>query len=314
MGLFVATSNQMIYLFALILIGYILAKIKVLSDGTSKVLAVLENNVFIPSLVAGTFISNFTAEKLKTAGGLFAFSFVWMIFLIPFSIFVPKWIVKDEHTRNIYTYGLAFSNFGYMGNSVVLALFPDIFVEYLIFTLPLWIAIYLWGVPQLLLPKTEGKGFCSALKRFLNPMLVGMILGMLIGVSGIQMPTSVNSIIQTLGNCMSPIAMLMTGVTVAKIDLKSVLKDYTIYIVSAIRLLLLPLLFIGVFVLWKLDDTLVICTICSLAMPLGLGTIVIPSAYGKDPTTAAGMTMISHLLSCFTIPIIFWLLQLIVSC
>lgn len=313
MELFVATSNQMIYLFALILIGYILAKIKVLPDGTSKVLAVLENNVFIPALVAGTFISNFTMEKLKTSGGLFAFSFVWMIFLIPFSIFVPKWIVKDEHKRNIYTYGLAFSNFGYMGNSVVLALFPNIFVEYLIFTLPLWIAIYLWGVPQLLLPKTEGKGFRSALKRFLNPMLLGMILGMLIGVSGIQIPTSVNSVIQTLGNCMSPIAMLMTGVTVAKIDLKNVLKDYSIYIVSAIRLLLLPLIFIGVFALWKLDDTLVICTVCSLAMPLGLGTIVIPSAYGKDPTTAAGMTMISHLLSCITIPIIFWLLSLIVS-
>lgn len=313
MGLFVATSNQMIYLFALILIGYILAKIKVLPEGTSKVLAVLENNVFIPALVAGTFISNFTVEKLKTAGGLFAFSFVWMIFLIPFSIFVPKWIVKDEHTRNIYTYGLAFSNFGYMGNSVVLALFPNIFVEYLIFTLPLWIAIYLWGVPQLLLPKTEGKGFRSALKRFLNPMLLGMLLGMLIGLLGIKLPTSVNSVVQTLGSCMSPIAMLMTGVTVAKIDLKKVLKDYSIYIVSAIRLLLLPLIFIVVFALWKLDDTLVICTVCSLAMPLGLGTIVIPSAYGKDPTTAAGMTMISHLLSCITIPIIFWLLSLIVS-
>jgi len=312
MELFIATGNQMIYLFALILVGFILSKLKVLPDSTSRVLAVLENNIFIPALVAGTFISNFTVEKLKTAGGLFAFSFVWLIVLIPLSVLIPKWIVKDEHTRNIYTYGLAFSNFGYMGNSIVLALFPDVFVEYLIFTLPLWIMIYLWGVPQLLLPKSEGKGILSRLKRFLNPMLVGMIIGMLIGVLGIKIPSAINSVVQTLGNCMSPVAMLMTGVTVAKIDLKSVFKDYTIYLVSAIRLLLLPLVFIGIFALWNLNDTVEICTVCSLAMPLGLGTIVIPSAYGKDPTTAAGMAMISHLLSCFTIPIIFLLLQLVI--
>lgn len=312
MELFIATGNQMIYLFALILIGFILSKLKVLPDSTSRVLAVLENNIFIPALVAGTFISNFTVEKLKTAGGLFTFSFVWLIVLIPLSVLIPKWIVKDEHTRNIYTYGLAFSNFGYMGNSIVLALFPDIFVEYLIFTLPLWIMIYLWGVPQLLLPKSEGKGILSRLKRFLNPMLVGMIIGMLIGVIGIKIPSSINSVVQTLGNCMSPVAMLMTGVTVAKINLKSVFKDYTIYLVSAIRLLLLPLVFIGLFALWNLNDTVVICTVCSLAMPLGLGTIVIPSAYGKDPTTAAGMALISHLLSCFTIPIVFLLLQLVI--
>lgn len=312
MKLFLATGNQIIFLFILILIGFFLSKMNILPDGTSKVLSLLENNVFMPALVAGTFISNFTVEIIKTAGALFAFSFAWLIVIIPLSIFIPKWLVKDEHIRNIYTYGLAFSNFGFMGNPVVLALFPDIFMEYLIFTLPLWIVIYLWGVPQLLLPKTEKNGIIARLKRFLNPMVLGMIVGMIIGISGVTLPSPITSVIQTLGDCMSPVAMLLTGVTVAKINLKKVLADYTIYIVSVIRLLAIPLAFIGLFALWNPNETVVICTICSLAMPLGLGTIVIPSAYGKDPTTAAGMTMISHLLSCITIPIVFLLLQLVI--
>ena len=41
------------------------------------------------------------------------------------------------------------------------------------------------------------------------------------------------------------------------------------------------------------------------AKKLGFNTVVIPSAYGKDTSTAAGMALISHTLSCITIPLIF---------
>jgi len=100
-------------------------------------------------------------------------------------------------------------------------------------------------------------------------------------------------------------AMILTGVTVAKIDLKKVLTDYKIYIVSSIRLLILPIVFMGIFMLFDCSKTFLICAVASLAMPLGLNTVVIPSAYGKDTSTAAGMALISHTLSCITIPLIF---------
>ena len=309
MELFFATGNQMIFLFLLIVIGFCLSKYGVLPDGTSKILALMENNIFIPALVAGTFISNFTVAKLGSAGRLFGFSFLWMIVILPLSVYLPKCIVRDQHTRNIFTYGLAFSNFGFMGNSVVLALFPDIFMEYLIFTLPLWILIYVWGVPQLLLPKTEKKGISSTLKRFLNPMMIAMLVGMIIGVAGVALPKPIISAVDSLGACMSPVAMILTGVTISKIDLKKVFRDYTIYTVSAVRLILIPLAFLAMFYFWRIDATVMICSVCVAAMPLGLNTVVIPSAYGKDPTTAAGMALISHLLSCLTIPLIFLLLQ-----
>ena len=57
MQLFISTANQMVYLFALIIIGFILSKIGVLPDGTEKIIAKPENNIFIPALVMGTFIT-----------------------------------------------------------------------------------------------------------------------------------------------------------------------------------------------------------------------------------------------------------------
>ena len=210
MELFYSTANQMIYLFILIIIGFLLSKLGILPDGTSKIIAKMENNIFIPALVLGTFISNFTVERISSAGRLFALSFLIMIAVVPLSIFIPKLIVKDKYTRNIYTYGLAFSNFGFMGNSVVNALFPEYFMEYLIFTLPLWILIYLWGVPALLMPNDEKMSIAKRLKNFVNPMFIGMIVGMIIGIFGWKLPSSVNTTITTLGNCMSPMAMIHT--------------------------------------------------------------------------------------------------------
>ena len=60
--------------------------------------------------------------------------------------------------------------------------------------------------------------------------------------------------------------------------------------------------------LLPLPETLEYCMICNLAMPLGLSTIVVPAAYGKDSTAASSMALISHLLSCITIPLIFFFL------
>ena len=305
-----ATVGQMMVLFTLIIIGYILARLKAVPDNTATVLSKLENNLFVPALVLGTFIKNFTVDKIGSAGNLFVVSFIICIVMMAVSMLVSRICSKDPYIRKIYTYGLAFSNFGFMGNAVVSAVFPEYFVDYLIFTMPLWTMIYLWGVPCLLIPQEEGsQSLRSRLKAFCNPMFACLLVGKGFGLLGLKMPTFVQTVVDVAGNCMSPVAMLLTGVTVANMDLKKVLSIRSIYVVSLIRLIVFPLAFIGLFCLVPMEENVVMCTICSLAMPLGLSTIVIPKSYGSDVSVAAGMTIVSHLLSVLTIPVIFYLLM-----
>lgn len=297
-------------LFSLILMGYVVAKLKVVPENSATVLSKLENNLFVPALVLGTFVKNFTLEKLSTAWKLFLISFVICIVMMFLAIVVAKWCSKDQYIRNIYTYGLAFSNFGFMGNAVVSAVFPEIFLEYLIFTMPLWTMIYMWGVPCLLIPSEEGKQTIKTrLKSFANPMFAAMIIGVVIGLSGIKLPSSLSTAVNVAGDCMSPIAMMLTGITVANMDLKKVLSIKSIYVVSIIRLIVFPLIFIGIFKFVPMSQNIVVCTICSLAMPLGLSTLVIPGGYGKDTSVAAGMAIVSHLLSAVTIPVVFYVMM-----
>lgn len=298
--------NQMAFLFLLIAIGYVLAKLKLVPEGTEGILSKLESYVFIPALVMGTFMNNFTVDRLSSAKTVLIGSIIVLAAVIPLSVLITHLVSKDRYIRHIYLYGLTFSNFSFMGNAIVSAIFPDIFLEYLLFTMVLWIAIYVWGIPSLLLGTTDQKhGIKSRLKNFVNPMIIAMFIGMIIGLLGVKLPSFASNLVVSLGDCMSPVAMLLTGITLARKSIKSLLKIKSVYVITFVRLIAYPLLFIGVTKFINLPETLVICILSSLAMPLGLNTIVIPAAYGKDTTTASSMALISHLLSCITIPLIF---------
>lgn len=305
-----ATTGQMLILFSLILLGFILKKLNTIPDDSSVVLSKLENTLFVPALVLGTFWENFRVDKLSTAWQLFLISFLICFVMMLLAVVVSKCCSKDQYIRKIYTYGLAFSNFGFMGNAVVNAVFPELFLDYLVFTMPLWTMIYLWGVPCLLIPSEEGmQSTRSRLKAFANPMFAAMVVGIVLGLCNIPTLTFATKVIGIVGDCMSPVAMLLTGITIAKMDMEKVLSIKSIYVVSLVRLILFPLLFIGLFSIISMPDNIVICAICSLAMPLGLSTIVIPGGYGRDTSVAAAMTLVSHLLSVITIPCVFYLLM-----
>ncbi len=306
MEIFSSTLNQIAFLFGFIIIGYILAKIKVIPENSAAVLSKLENTLFIPALVLGTFMKNFTVERISSAKGLLFVSIVIALIAMPTAVLISKLVIKDKYIQRIYTYSLSFANFGFMGNAVVSKMFPDIFFEYLIFTLPLWVFIYLWGVPRLLMADAEKKQtFKESLKAFVNPMFIAMIIGMVIGLAEIPVPQWISSLVSVSGDCMSPIAMILTGIVVSTISLKQTFTNVRTYIISIIRLIIIPLVFIGVASFFEMSEATYICALCSLAMPLGLNTVVIPSGLGKDTTVAAGMAVISHLMSAVTIPLIF---------
>ena len=310
MTVFTATLNQTAFLFLFIAVGYILSRWKFVPQNAQTVLSKLENTFFIPALVLGTFIDNFTTQTITTAWKLLLGSLALAIIAIGLSLLCVRFCSKDKYERNIYTYGLCFSNFGFMGNAVVSALFPHIFLEYLVFTLPLWTLIYLWGVPVLLMGSSaEKQTLGQRAKSFVNHMFAGMLLGVLIGLTNMPVPQFIRSAVAAAGSCMSPVAMLLTGMTIAQFNLREVLRIKGVYLVTALRLIVFPLLFLGVMVLIPMPEVFATCAICSLAMPLGLNTIIIPSALGKDTKVASGMALVSHILSCLTIPVVFMLFQ-----
>ena len=304
MTIFTSTLNQTAFLFTFILAGYILAKSGAVDTKSTSVLSRLENNIFIPALVMGTFIEKFSRDSIGRLGTFFVTSIIIELFVIPLAILIPKLLSKDSYLRKISTYGLAISNWGFMGNAVMLGLFPEIFFEYTVFTLPLWIVNFLWAIPCLLMPTSQQPAIREKLKNFVNPMFTGMVIGMIIGFFEIPLPSFFVSALNTAGNCMSPVAMLLTGITVSAIDLRETFTNVKIYTLSLIRLVAIPLIFSLALSQFPIPVEVYICAVVSISMPLGMNIVVIPSAYGENRPIASGMVIVSHLLSCITLPLI----------
>ena len=103
MELFLPTLNQMAFLLLLIVIGYILTRLRVVPDNAPGVLSKMENNVFIPALVMGTFMSNFTIASFGTAGKFLLVGFVVIGITAPLAVLLARLCNKDSYIRKIYT-------------------------------------------------------------------------------------------------------------------------------------------------------------------------------------------------------------------
>lgn len=311
MTLFTASLGQMAVLFTLLLLGFALVRLKALPSSGAGVLARLQTLLLVPALVLGTFAEQFSPAKLGAASRLLGLGALSGLLMCLVAVGVSRLAVRAPFDRSVCTYGLAFSNFAFCGNAVVSAVFPDVFLEYLIFTLPLWAGIYMWAVPELFLSGGQKQTLRQRAKNLLNPMFIAMALGMAIGLTGLHLPGFLARTVSSLGSCMSPIAMLLTGMAVADMDLGKTLRRPAVYLMCALRLLVFPLAAVALIPLLHMDQTSAVCLVCSLAMPIGLNVVVIPAAYGQDVTLGAGLVIASHLLAALTIPLVFRLMEMV---
>ena len=107
MNLFLSTLSQMGFLFLLIIIGYIVVRVKAVPDNATVALSKMENNIFIPALVMGTFNENCTAQKLTSSLSFIYAGSITIVISIIIAFTFGRFFSKDKYLRKIYTYGLA---------------------------------------------------------------------------------------------------------------------------------------------------------------------------------------------------------------
>ena len=301
MQIFTTTLNQMLVMFIFMALGFFLNKKRLLPLNDSVVLSRLESYLFVPALSFITFYKYFTYENLKANWLTIVISVCLLAVSFALSIVLANAFAKDDYLKRIYRYAFTCANFGFMGNAVVLGVFgEEALFYYMMFTLPFNMFVYSYGVQSL---KPEGGKLC--LKSFINPIFIAIILGAVLGFFNVSIPSFLNTVVTTAGNCMSPLAMLLTGFVIGEYSIKNLLCIKRIYLASVIRLIIIPLVFVVVLRLLNVEESIVKYALCTTAMPLGLNTVVFPAAYGGDTTPGASMALISHVMSVITIPIMF---------
>lgn len=306
MGIFSSVIFQIAVLFSFILIGFILCRFKLLPQEASMVFSKLENRILMPAVVINTFRTNCTVKNISEKWGFIAYSIAILIFCIAVAYIVSKFLGKTPYLQKIYRYSLSVSNFGFVGTAMVSGIYGADSIElfdYMMFTLPLNLFTYSIGIAWLV--PNGGKSF--SIKSFINPIFIALFIGAALGLLSFPKFNLVTTIITSAANCMSPIAMILTGFVIGSYKLKSLFGQWRTYVVTAIRLIGLPAVAATVLKLLNTPNEIVIATLCAHAMPLGLNTVIIPSAYGENPEAGASMALVSQLSAVITIPVLFFI-------
>ena len=298
-SVFSAALEQMIVLFLLMTVGYILQKKNLIGHNAGKVLSDLEVCIFCPCLTVATYTKNFTIDVLSEKLSLLGLSLaLLLIFTIPFSRTISRWLGRTENESAVYSYALCFSNSGYLGYPIVRAVFGEAaLANMMIFCLPINIAIYSYGL-YTLLPE---KGF--SFKKLLKPVTITPFISIVLIIFGVKLPDVLNTALVKCGNCMAPVAMLLTGIVLANYPLKSMFTNTRTYIASALRLIIIPFLVACILYAINIRGEMLLLASVTLAMPLGLNSVVFPAAYGGDVKSGSQATFISNLLGIITIPL-----------
>ena len=300
MEVFLSTLDQMMFLFMCMLIGFILGKRKLLSENADVLISRMENYVFVPALTINSFMTYCTVKNLGENAGALLYSFLFLGLSIVIAFVLAPRFSSDKAEEGIYRYSLTITNLGFMGNALIQGLLGDaVLFRYLIFTLPMNTFVYSAGVIWL----TAGKRKFS-FRMLLNPMFASVIIGMILGLTKCPLPSFVNKTISACASCFSPLAMVLTGFVISKFHFVSLLKRRNIYVLTVVRIVAMPLLYLLISILLKIPQDVRILILFSSAMPLGLNSIVFPAAYGGDKTIGASMAVISNLIGIITVPLI----------
>lgn len=305
--IFSSVIFQIAVLFSFIFIGFTIRQGGFLPENSAEIFSKLENRILMPAVVINTFRTNCTVKNISEKWVFIAYSTGVLLFCIATGFVASRFLGKTEYLKKVYRYSISVSNFGFVGTAMVSGIYGAESMElfdYLMFTLPLNLFTYSIGIAWLV-PNGHGK---FSMKNFVNPIFVSIFIGAILGLLPIPKFRLVTTIINSTADCMSPIAMILTGFVIGGYSFANLFGKWQTYVVAGIRLVFLPTVSVLVLKLFNAPQEAVVATLCANAMPLGLNTVIIPSAYGKSPDDGASMALVSQLTAVFTIPILFYIL------
>lgn len=144
------------------------------------------------------------------------------------------------------------------------------------------------------------------------PFMVAIVLGLVLFFSGWQLPGVVQGCLNAIKEINTPLAMFSVGVYLAQTNPGKMLIKKQLYLISAVRLVLIPC--IALLLLWLLPQDLLqlkLAMLIAVSCPVGSNIAVYAQLHGKDYTYAVETVIISTVLAILTMPCLVSLAQLL---
>ena len=298
MGAALVVLRQSITMFLLAVVGFLLFRHGKISKEGSRTIANLLIYVSIPFSIVNGFLIERTPKKIIALG---ASAVVGLLLLLISMAISHLFFRKDP----IASFGTAFSNAGFIG----IPLIVEALGSGAVFYIASYIAIlnllqWTYGVSLLTGKKTglKPKAVLTA------PFMLAILVGVFLFLSGLQLPALLTSAVSQMSALNTPLAMFAVGVYLAQVDFKEMIARRQNYMISFVRLLVIPLASMLVLSLLpaqfaEMRTALFIASAC----PVGANVAVYAQLHNKEYPYAVETVVITTLLSIISLPIMVYL-------
>ncbi len=301
--------QQLIMMSTIALVGYIGVKTKYVSADLRYTVSKLILRITMP-LLNLTVISGrqMNPELMKNAAIVIISAFCLIVVMVLLGLLVAKLFKMPPAIQSIHTCMSAFGNVGFMGYPLMQALFG---AEGLFYAVMYGLVhdLLFWTLGLLVIAKAGGGSVKGAAKKLLNPVTLSYPVALLMLALGLKFPELLNTTLSTVGNMTTPLAMLFVGMALATISAKGILKQKSIYIIVALKMLLLPAGFALFFKWMGISGAVLGVIILQTAIPAqsSLGVVAEEHA-AKAADYATQGIFITTILSLVTLPILYALI------
>ncbi len=300
--------QQMLALFALMLIGFFMGKKDVLDKATTKKISWIVINVANVSLILQAGLDNkneIAPTKLLLVGGIAVGMYVVLMLL---AILLPILLRIERKNYGIYRTMLIFSNIGFMGIPLLRAIAGSEAVLYAaLFQFPFNILLYTYGIAAIqqtedLEPSAKKGGF--RWKSMLNVGVLACVFALIFFFGKVDMPNFVDTVLLNLSNLTAPLSMLVIGQSFTEFQLKDLFTDSKLVLFAAIKLLVIPIA--GLFLLQQFiaDGTILTVCLVMLGTPVASMTAMLAQQYDSNYELASKGVALTTILSVVTIPLV----------
>lgn len=292
-----------------VFMGYALVKFKLLNSKDSYPLSVIGLYIISPAVMINAFQIDYTPQLLRGLLLSVGMAIFLHTILIVMGALLKRILKLDplEQATSIY------SNSGNLIIPLVMSLFGPQWVIYATCFIVVQVFLF-WTHCRILLC---GKGNLSLKNILTNINILSIIVGVLLFSLQIKLPTMITNTFSAVGSFIGPNAMLIAGMLIAAIPLRSLISSKRIYLVAVVRLLVIPLCLMAIIKLCGFADwveqgeTIVMISFLATMSPSAATVTQMALIFGKDANKASAIYGVTTVLCVITMPLIIALYQLI---
>lgn len=281
-----------------LLVGVFIRKRGIISPQTQQELIDLLLRVLMPCMIFESFNRQLTPQELISASLMLGISFAICVFSMLLGRVLYRGVAPEQ--RSVLQYGTLITNAGFAGMPLVEAAYGGAGLLFAsIFIIPN--RIFMWSAGVSLF--SQKKNLKQSLKVLAHPAMIAVYLGLARMLTGVTLPTFLDTALKSMGGCVSSLSMILVGAILADVPIRLVLDKRALYL-SAVRLLLLPGLTLAALKLAGFDPMATAVAVTLTAMPVGTTTALLAERYGCDGLFGSKCVFMTTILSLITVPVL----------